>query len=848
MADEPSHIEGGLFSQSRICIVRSHHLDKKLASEVLSAVEENGGEAVIHMSPTPLPPINEFTHIVSTTIDFPGHDAACDALIPVVKPQWIHASIAKNKLANPRQYNPDPRLFLNDVVVCCLDIPEGDKDAIVGGVLAMGGLYTPRITSSTTHLVCLSMDAERCRATTAKLTRLKIVLPHWFDDCLKLGKRIDEEPYTLPNPEILSAQYDAPLRVVESKDIVGASTSEPKKLPLLDDAREDLNVFDGKRVMISSDLNIGERVLQCLETLVIKGGGSIVYDVDSTDIYVCRYREGQDYQAASRAGKEVGNLSWLYHLITRNTWISPLRRLLHYPICRDGIPGFKGFKISLSNYAGEARIYLENLIIASGAECTKTLKQENTHLITAHGNSEKCTAAREWNLHVVNHLWLEDSYAQWRMKTVSEPRYTHFPKRTNLGEIVGQTKIDKFAIEEHFFPGEDDGAAASETISPGAMQQKDDNTRSDKPEKGEEPKKTKVAQRIEIPRSSTPRRIKEPKTTAKRDRLSLQTPHVSRFMTDEKENNTPSTTGSRKSKDVAAARLMEIAPDINLYEREKRRTGGVVYGGRRKSADEADVSRKRSIEPDEISDTESKKQKRVRAPVSMHLLVTGYAPWVGNWKKEDSDRRHLRDLGIMVVADASRCTHVAAPSILKTPKFVNALAFGRKVISCDFITDCIAKDKLLDPDKYKLRDKESEKKYGFTLEQALQRAEKNKNKLLQGRTIFCVETIHGGFDAFKSIIENNGGQCAMYRGRPITIPGRRGTDTDEPHKDEVYLISGDDKGHMKVWPKFRTMVQDRKKIPKIVRSEWLLQIVMSQEWRWKDEFELKEEDIVPADE
>ena len=116
---------------------------------------------------------------MSATIDFPGHDAVCDALIPVVKPQWIQASIYKNKLANPRQYNPDPRLFLNDVVVSCVDIPEGDKDAIIGGVLAMGGLYCSKITSNTTHLVALTMESEKCKAIRARGLNIKIVLPHW---------------------------------------------------------------------------------------------------------------------------------------------------------------------------------------------------------------------------------------------------------------------------------------------------------------------------------------------------------------------------------------------------------------------------------------------------------------------------------------------------------------------------------------------------------------------------------------------------------------------------------------------------------------------------------------------
>ncbi|WEW55733.1 regulator of Ty1 Transposition [Emydomyces testavorans] len=848
MADEPSYIEGGLFSQSRMCIVCSHQLDKDFASQLALTVEEYGGETLIHQSPAPLPPINEFTHLVSSTIDFPGHDAACDALIPVVKPQWIHASIAKKKLVNPRQYNPDPRLFLNDVVVHCIDIPEGDKDAIIGGVLAMGGLFASRFTGNTTHLVALTMNSQLCKVANEKLAHVKIVLPHWFDDCLKLGKRIDERPYQLPDPEILHAPHNAPVRLIANKDIIGASTPEPKAWSSVEDVREDLNVFDDKRVMISGDLKIGERLLQCLERLIVKGGGSVAHDVHDTDIYVCRYREGEDYKAASRLGKDVGNLSWLYHLIIHNTWISPLRRLLHYPVARDGIPGFNKLKISLSNYAGESRIYLENLIVAAGAECTKSLKQENTHLITAHGNSEKCTAAREWNLHVVNHLWLEDSYAKWQMKAVSDPRYTHFPQRTNLGEIVGRTRIDKFAIEEHFFPRDDENVSGENAL-PTIMQEKDANLPIQNATT--EAKKLKSMRKTPVSKSVTPRAAKESKSATRRDRLSVQTPHVSRFIAHGKENTTPSTTGSRKSKDVAAARLQEIAPDISLYEREKRRAGGVVYGGRRKSDEQVIVSRKRSVEPEQVTDAEVKKQKTTKQPISMHLIISGYARWVGNSKLEDADRRHLRDLGIMVVRDASKCTHLAAPSILKTHKFVNALAYAPKIISCDFVTDCLEKDKLLDPDKYRLRDKASEKKYGFSLEKARQRAKNNKNKLLEGRTIFCVETIHGGFDAFKSIIETNGGQCALYRGRSVTIVGRRASEggtkqEHDEHKDEVYLISGPDKNHMRLWPKFRTMVRDARKIPKIMRTEWLLEIALSQEWRWKDEYELTEENVRSA--
>lgn len=451
----------------------------------------------------------------------------------------------------------------------------------------------------------------------------------------------------LPNPEILRVGHDAPVRITENKDVIGASTPEPSSLPAQlqqsGNARQDFNVFANKKVMISGDLRIGERLLQSIEELITKGSGEIVKNVVDSDIYICRYREGDDYKTASRLGKDVGNLSWLYHLITHNAWTSPLRRLLHYPIARNGIPGFKAFKISLSNYAGEARIYLENLVAATGAECTKTLKQDNTHLITAHGNSEKCTAAKEWNLHVVNHLWLEESYSKWQLQTISEPRYTHFPRRTNLSEVVGRTTIDKFAVEENFYPAEVSSIAARS--SEAAMRQNVNNVSTPSVAEKDATPASKSRSNKKLSESAkaikTPKAAREPKAENRSANRNLQTPILSRFLAEEKENQTPSTTGSRKSKDMATARLQELAPDVALYEKEKKRVGGVIHGGRRKSGDQ-EITRKRSVEPEDMSDIEetkdAKKLKTAKPSVTMRLVITGYSRWVGNTKLEESDR------------------------------------------------------------------------------------------------------------------------------------------------------------------------------------------------------------------
>jgi len=124
--------------------------------------------------------LEDVTHVISTTSDFPDYDKVKEALIPVVKPDWILASVTKSRLANPRQYSPDPRLFFSGLVVCCADIPAGDADAIIGGVLAMGGLYSGSVSKMVTHIVALTEQSEKVQVAFNKNLKCKIVLPHWY--------------------------------------------------------------------------------------------------------------------------------------------------------------------------------------------------------------------------------------------------------------------------------------------------------------------------------------------------------------------------------------------------------------------------------------------------------------------------------------------------------------------------------------------------------------------------------------------------------------------------------------------------------------------------------------------
>jgi hypothetical protein len=124
--------------------------------------------------------LEEITHIISETSDFPDYYRALDLMIHVVRPAWVSASLSLSKMKNPRTYSPDPALFMNDVVICCGDIPSGDKEAIEGGVMATGGQIAPGLSKQVTHLIALDLADERCQLAISKRLQLMIVLPHWY--------------------------------------------------------------------------------------------------------------------------------------------------------------------------------------------------------------------------------------------------------------------------------------------------------------------------------------------------------------------------------------------------------------------------------------------------------------------------------------------------------------------------------------------------------------------------------------------------------------------------------------------------------------------------------------------
>ena len=208
----------------------------------------------------------------------------------------------------------------------------------------------------------------------------------------------------------------------------------------------------------------------------------------------------------------------------------------------------------------------------------------------------------------------------------------------------------------------------------------------------------------------------------------------------------------------------------------------------------------------------------------------------------------MKELGIIITQDPASATHLVSPHIVRTQKFACAMARGPTVLSTNFIDQCLLQGTRLRPEDYLLKDANGEQRLGFKITDATAKAKANKGRLLHGYTIYCTENIRGGFDSYKSIAEANGSTCRLFRARVgSTITSRAGgsdeTDDEEEEEEYVYLVSGASPEEKKVWPKFRTMVHGAGKVPKVVRSDWMLDLALRQEVRWLDGYELVDGEV-----
>jgi hypothetical protein len=150
-------------------------------------------------------------------------------------------------------------------------------------------------------------------------------------------------------------------------------------------------------------------------------------------------------------------------------------------------------------------------------------------------------------------------------------------------------------------------------------------------------------------------------------------------------------------------------------------------------------------------------------------------------------------------------------------------------LSSTWIEQCLDTKQVPDPEKYILKDKENEKRFGLKLETSIQRAQENNGRLLAGIPIYCTAGIKNGIESYQAIAEANGAIFMVYGPRSGSTIKPTNPEDDEGGPEPVYLLSTSTPEEKKLWKRFEDMARKGNMEPRVVASDWLLDVVMKQE-------------------
>ncbi|KAF8512308.1 BRCT domain-containing protein, partial [Hysterangium stoloniferum] len=350
--------------------------------------------------------IDGATHILSNTIEIEGASGVQDCAV-YVTPYWVERSMELGALQDPKFYSADRDMFFSGVVATSADLPIGDKEMIAGGLVERGGAWRQGLTRDVTHLFVTNTNSDKYKAAYRfqEKTRVKIVLPHWFDQCFSMQMLLPTDIFEFPEPLYMQKDYD-PAAALE----------------------EHIKRTGGILLKLTVDKHEAEVV-------------------EMADVLITRYREGPAYNKAMIKGITIGTLAWFFYVVKTGIISRPRDQLLHYPVRSKPIPEFAGHVITVTNYQGEERDYLKKLIEVMGATFTPSMSGQNTVVVAAYKKGHKTTKAEEWSLPVVNHKWLEDCFIEWRNLTPAQKKYLDYSANMDYGTIVGERGVGHVGLD-----------------------------------------------------------------------------------------------------------------------------------------------------------------------------------------------------------------------------------------------------------------------------------------------------------------------------------------------------------------------------------------------------------------
>ncbi|CAO3598380.1 unnamed protein product [Absidia cylindrospora] len=186
-----------------------------------------------------------------------------------------------SRLFGPKFYTPDPSKHFSGIVVATSGIPTRDQEAIFGATLALGGQYRENLTSDVTHLVCLAPEGDMYDEAMGPLFgKIKVILPHWFDECFKLRRLVPEDAFLFPDP-LFSQQQATSNQPSESN--TSTAVSSPNKQTDDTKIQQDIDQEDMGLSRSSSTTSTTNMEIDTISTSTTKDKDGAISDKSATD-------------------------------------------------------------------------------------------------------------------------------------------------------------------------------------------------------------------------------------------------------------------------------------------------------------------------------------------------------------------------------------------------------------------------------------------------------------------------------------------------------------------------------------------------------------------------------------
>ncbi|KAJ2081215.1 regulator of Ty1 Transposition [Coemansia sp. RSA 988] len=701
----------------------------------------------------------QVTHIISEDTHFAEYTACVEVGVCVVTAAWVERSMATGWQYVERFFSAASEDIFSGMVVVPTQMPVSDKETLLASVMTLGGQWREKMRADATHLILLRDEGAKYEYIKARPELgIKAILPHWFKDTLNLWSKMPLEPYVFPNPPMLQGRVS---HESDGGDTQPTAVSVPSAGTHNGDAYElskPTEAFlEGYGVAIDPQLRYsmsagalgrltqrlaeaGARVIgPGAEAAAAQADGeagrelpeSLVTDWEEVDILICQHREGYEYTKASRLGKLVGTLVWMYQAFLAQRLTAPTRRLLHYPQPATAVERMDRVRVTVSHYSGSARRYLARLVTAMGAEYAPRMTRATTHLVTARAEGRKYAAALEWNVDVVNHQWVEQSFQRWRLLAASHPMFTYFPQLPLLNGLVGATEVSVGRLGRWV---EAPGSTMAEASDMDVLHDSE----------LDESVAAPTVVRVDADASggeggsveeSPDEGAQEPGGTATTTAALGQTRQPSRAAA------------------VAASRtLSEMMEATNLFETELRRERLHRYrrttGGRRTLELADDVAPTSSKRPR----TDGARGRKQATDAVVRILFTQMRP-------DAAEVAQIAALGGAVVEDAAHATHLICRSIKRTMKLLAALARGRvRVVSQKWLADSLARGTWIagdETEQYSVVDADAEARWSFRLADSQRRG--RARRLLEGVTVLVTPHVEPPLETLRALVELAGG-------------------------------------------------------------------------------------------